>query len=290
MIINLEQAIQSLKKHQPVAIPTETVYGLAATITDEEALRRVFEIKGRPLFDPLIVHVSSLEMARPLIQNMSDHFEKLAAAFWPGPFTIVSPKSNLVSDLITANLPSVGIRIPHHPVALELIEKLGVPVAAPSANKFKKTSPTSAQHVLDEFESKVPVLDGGECDVGIESTVVGLTDNQVHIYRPGKILKADIEKIVDCEVIETTSPAAPGQLREHYQPSVPFTLTSNPTDEMTELVLSKDPILAARELYAKLRELSKKGHPIYLDPKKYSNEGLWQSIWERIEKAVTKSL
>ncbi len=288
MKVERKQALTLLKSGKPVAIPTETVYGLGAPIDNQESLEQVFHIKKRPLFDPLIVHIASIEMAMPLLKEESPLFKKLAEAFWPGPFTIVSPKSNEVSDLITAGLSSVGIRLPRHEQTIELIKELGIPLAAPSANLFKKTSPTTAEHVLDEFDSKIPVLDGGPCEVGIESTVVGLVDGQIHLYRPGAILKKDIEKVADCEVLEKSNPVAPGQMEDHYQPSVPLKITNNPSSDMNELILSKNALLAARELYGELRRLSKKGKPLFISPQKYPNDGIWGSIWERIEKASTK--
>jgi L-threonylcarbamoyladenylate synthase len=282
----LQKAIEYLENEDVVAIPTETVYGLAGRIDSEVAIKKIFETKERPLFDPLIVHVASKKQAQTLTTGWNEVCEKLADAFWPGPLTLVLPKKDNVSSLITAGLDSVGIRAPHHELTLELIEKLGVPLAAPSANKFKKTSPTSAAHVKDEFGESVFVLDGGDCQVGIESTVLGVFENELKIYRPGMISAEALEKVSGLKVTEGGSPVSPGQLEEHYQPSVPFYLNKK---EGSELRLNDNPAIAARELYASLRELSKTSESIYLIDKDLYHTEAWKAVWDRIEKALKKN-
>ena len=159
--ISVDQAIALLKQGEVVALPTETVYGLAALITHEEALKNIFKIKQRPLFDPLIVHVENIEMAKPLVESIDELSLALMKNFWPGPLTILRPKSKRISDLITAGLLEVGLRSPNHPVAQNILKSTQTPFAAPSANLFGKTSPTTAQHVLEEFNNQVPVVEGG---------------------------------------------------------------------------------------------------------------------------------
>ena len=191
--IAIEQAIQMLKSNDVVAIPTETVYGLAGAINNESALNKIFSIKGRPFFDPLIVHVSSIEMAQSLVKDWPKAASVLYEKFWPGPLTLVLPKNDKVSDLVTAGLKTVALRMPDHVTTLKMIDELQCPVAAPSANRFGKTSPTDWQHVQEEFAGEVAVVDGGASEVGVESTIVRLQDNNVELLRPGTILFSDIQ-------------------------------------------------------------------------------------------------
>lgn len=226
----LDEAAGLLRNGGLVAFPTETVYGLGATALDPKAVARIFEAKGRPRFDPLIVHVSGLEQVSLLAADVPPQAQALIGQFWPGPLTLVLPKSGIVPDLVTAGLPTVAIRMPRHPLALELIRRAGTPVAAPSANTFGFTSPTSARHVLDHLAGKVDrVLDGGACAVGIESTIVSLADGRPVLLRPGGIPAEEIEAV--------TGPlarggqgssgvvAAPGMLSRHYAPRTPMTIT-----------------------------------------------------------------
>src|ERR1700722_13714950 len=170
------RAAELLRAGRLVAFPTETVYGLGANALDEDAVRRIFEAKGRPFSSPLIVHVASIGMARELALEWPDQAERLARRFWPGPLTIIVPKQAHVPDLVTAGLASVGLRIPAHPVAKALLEAAQIPVAAPSANRFTELSPTTAEHVRRSLGQKVEmILDGGPCNVGIESSVISLT-------------------------------------------------------------------------------------------------------------------
>lgn len=241
----VEQAAQLLLKNEVVAMPTETVYGLAARIDSEEAIKKIFSIKQRPFFDPLIVHVSSIEQAKKCTIDWNEMSEVLAQSFWPGPLTLVLPKSNQISDLITSGLPSVGLRWPQHKLAQQLIQRVGVPLAAPSANKFGRTSPTSAQHVRDEFGEEVFVIDGEASEVGIESTVLSIKkDNGVYllaILRKGTILKSQIDEIISKtqlsfnwnEVIDKKE--SPGQMKHHYMPSIPFIVCHNQKMKLSEL-------------------------------------------------------
>lgn len=294
MLIDIDKAFEILNANDPVAIPTETVYGMGGVVNNEEALKSIFKIKERPFFDPLIIHVSSIEMAQQYTSYWSDNAQKLAENFWPGPMTMILDKNQAVSSLITAGLDGVGIRMPDHQLTLELIEKLQVPLAAPSANKFKKTSPTQASHVEDEFGIGFPVLDGGKTQFGIESTVIGVFDEKIEIYRPGVITKNDIEQVVDVPVEHTVSPVAPGQLKHHYMPRIPITIT---TDEKEFLKkenhykwqLEDDPAFVARELYARFRDASKNNYEgiIIQYKESYKNEEQWKGVLNRLFKAKT---
>jgi L-threonylcarbamoyladenylate synthase len=276
-----------------VGMPTETVYGLAGSINSQASIRKIFTVKERPFFDPLIVHVSSIEMAKPLTTNWSSAADLLARAFWPGPLTMVLPKSNIVSDLITSGLQSVGIRCPKHDKALELISKFGSGLAAPSANKFTKTSPTSKDHVELEFGDEVYTIDGGECEVGIESTVIGIFDNEIKIYRPGMLSKEDIQKVLpdNFKIDYCESPVAPGQLKHHYMPKKPVTLRADipKQDRISIWIVPSCVTQAARELYSMLRKLDQENTDeihVVLD-KEFKHLEQWKGILNRLNKAKT---
>ncbi len=301
----IDKAVDILNNGGVVGIPTETVYGLAGSINSDSGIQAIFSTKERPFFDPLIVHVNNTEQAKAYISSFPSYFDKLAKKLWPGPVTFILPKSHLVSDIITSGLDTVGLRCPSHPVAQQLITKLGHPVAAPSANKFKKTSPTSYTHVKNEFP-EIFVLEGGECEVGIESTILGLEKSSIKIYRPGMLSRDSLSKILkelDLESIDIEyeeSPVAPGHLKHHYMPNkkvilfkqdhsieVPKELLSSP--QVWEL--PNNPVKAARELYGKFRELDK------LDPSsimiKLNDNQLrsdeFRGIINRLQKAATFS-
>lgn len=210
-----------------VAFPTETVYGLGANGLDEEAVSKIFVAKGRPQDNPLILHVSSIEEVKPLVKNISQEAERLMERFWPGPLTILFKRSEAVPDIITAGLDTVAIRMPDHPVALELIKASRVPIAAPSANTSGKPSPTLAAHVLEDLNGKVNIIiDGGSTGVGLESTVLDLTEYPPTILRPGGITLEDLRKIIpeveeDLSIIKDGKdiiPKSPGQKYRHYAP------------------------------------------------------------------------
>jgi L-threonylcarbamoyladenylate synthase len=208
-----------------VAFPTETVYGLGADALDPAAVRRIYEAKGRPAFNPIIVHVAGIDRARRLARHWPAHATRLAQRFWPGPLTLVVPKDIAVPDIVTAGLDAVGIRVPAHPVALALIRAADVPVAAPSANRFTQLSPTSADHVASALGDRIDVLlDGGSATVGIESTVVDLTGPVPRLLRPGMISIAALEEVVgpvQRDIAEPTGDAprlSPGQVERHYAP------------------------------------------------------------------------
>lgn len=297
MIVSLEKAIEILNNSGIVGIPTETVYGLAGKIDSSEAINKIFKTKERPFFDPLIVHVSSVNQAKLLVKNFSEMASVLANHFWPGPLTMVLPKKDEINPLITSGLMDVGIRMPKHDLTLELIRQTG-PLAAPSANKFKKTSPTSAIHVESEFAGQVPVLDGGECFGGIESTVIGFEGKKILIYRPGLITKENLEIVVknfNYSVEYRSSPVAPGQLEHHYMPKVPLYILK-PLETLPlkfnhpkEISLDGNPAIAARSLYAQMRDLCDLGaDALFVIKKDYHEDDAWKAVWDRLTKAAVK--
>jgi L-threonylcarbamoyladenylate synthase len=225
----LDEAAQILRAGGLVALPTETVYGLGANALDAAAVERIFAAKGRPKWDPIIVHVSSLEMARELVSAVSDSAARLMQAFWPGPLTLLLPRSAAVPDIVTAGRPLVGLRMPSHPVALELIRRSGVPIAAPSANRFSHVSPTTAAHVLRDLDGRIDaVLDAGPALHGVESTVLDPHQRPMLIYRPGAITQEMIDNVAgEVEIYsEPKSPRdtpaealpSPGVGLRHYAP------------------------------------------------------------------------
>jgi L-threonylcarbamoyladenylate synthase len=298
--ISLEQAIDLLKSDEVVAIPTETVYGLAASTTSEIALNKIFSTKDRPFFDPLIVHISSIENAKKLTSHWNKYHEALAKHLWPGPLTMIVAKNSKVSPLITSGLESVGLRCPNHSLTLKLLQAFPEGLAAPSANKFGKTSPTESKHVFQEFGDRVKILEGGPCHVGIESTILEVIDEKIiKIYRPGIITKNKIEAILKIEnlplieIIYDQSPVAPGQLKHHYMPKIPLIITtdSNYESEYTKPFhwrLPADPIIAARVLYQNMRDIDPLHDAIILFKDfDHTNEN-WLGIWNRLQKAASR--
>ncbi len=219
---DIQQAKEFLLKSEVVGIPTETVYGLAGNAFDIEAVSKIFEVKNRPTFDPLIVHTNSIERLTEFVNYIPEKAKLLAQKFMPGPLTMLLPKHSSIPDLVTSGLDTVAVRIPNHPLTLALLAQLDFPLAAPSANPFGYISPTSAQHVANQLGDKIPyILDGGECQVGIESTIVGFENEEVIVYRKGGLAIEEIEKVVGkVQVISHSSsnPKAPGMLKSHYAP------------------------------------------------------------------------
>lgn len=218
-------AAQHIKEGKLVAFPTETVYGLGANALDPLAVARIFELKERPVFDPLIVHIVDIQDVKRLTSVVDERIELLAAKFWPGPLTIILPKSEIVPDLVTSGLETVGIRMPSHPVAQELIRLSGCPIAAPSANKFGQLSPTKARHVKKQLPDVDFLLDGGSSEVGIESTIISLNEKGFEILRHGFITKEDIEQHIpyhEPHPGEKKNIVSPGMLKSHYSPEKPL--------------------------------------------------------------------
>ncbi len=217
-----------LQTGEVVGIPTETVYGLAGNAFDDDAVLKIFRVKNRPQFDPLIVHTYSIAQVASFVTEFSEKAQQLAQAFWPGPLTLLLPKTETISDLVTSGLNTVAVRIPNHPLTLELLSTLDFPLAAPSANPFGYISPTSAIHVEKQLGEKISyILDGGESEVGIESTIVGFEDNEAIVYRLGGTSVEAIEQVigpVKSVVPSNSNPKAPGMLKSHYAPTKPLVI------------------------------------------------------------------
>ena len=222
----LERAADIIRSGGVVAFPTETVYGLGANALDPMAVARIFELKERPSFDPLIVHIADMEQLGTLTPSEDARIHDLADEFWPGPLTLILPKTAVVPDIVTSGLPTVGVRMPNHPLALKLIRAAGCPIAAPSANKFGRVSPTEAWHVKKHLPEVDYVLDGGKTTVGIESTIVQLQPDGFQVLRPGAITREDLNRVLPESKQEHSPPGpqAPGMLESHYSPSKPFYL------------------------------------------------------------------
>jgi L-threonylcarbamoyladenylate synthase len=304
----LRRAAELLRRGELVAFPTETVYGLGANALDPEAVARIYQVKGRPSTSPLIVHVDSIEMARALAAEWPDTAAKLAALWWPGPLTLVLPKRAIVPDIVTAGLPAVGLRMPAAGVALDLIGEAGVPVAAPSANRFGELSPTTAEHVRRSLGDKVAmILDGGPAEVGIESTVVSLAGPKPILLRPGQITRQDIESLagpVEVQDRAEGSHPAPGMHARHYSPTTPLLLVdrgsslpsegrgawlylSAPRGCAREISMPDDAAAYARVLYARLHELDLEGLD-WIAVEQPPDTAGWAAVLDRLRRAACK--
>ncbi|MCA0151502.1 threonylcarbamoyl-AMP synthase [Rossellomorea vietnamensis] len=240
-------AAKVLQQDEVVAFPTETVYGLGANATSDTAVEKIFKAKGRPSDNPLIVHISNKEQLEGLVEEIPVDASKLIDAYWPGPLTIIfKNKENVFSERVTAGLDTVGIRMPDHPVALSIIEASGLPIAAPSANRSGKPSPTTAQHVIDDLDGRIAgVVDGGETGVGVESTVVDCTGEIPVILRPGGITKEQLEEVVGKVEVDPSlkegkgAPKSPGMKYTHYAPDAPVYLVDGTKEDVQRLVDEK---------------------------------------------------
>lgn len=297
-MISLSEAADRIRRGELVAFPTETVYGLGANALDAAAVQKIFEVKGRPQTSPLIVHVSSIEMARRYAADWPPEAEQLAQRYWPGPLTIVVKKSPQIPDIVTAGLPTVGLRMPQHQTALDLIEQSGVPIAAPSANRFMQLSPTTAQHVQEIFGDAIPVLDGGPCRVGIESTVVSLAHGKLELLRPGMISFGDLETTV---AEPGSAHPAPGMHPRHYSPRTPLILVDSARDlpdrhgaflwwkrsgiTARSLRMPHDPAEYAARLYSALHEVDRQNWP-WIAIEKPPATPEWSAIHDRLRRAA----
>jgi L-threonylcarbamoyladenylate synthase len=311
---DIARAVSLLRTGGLVALPTETVYGLGADAGNELAVRRVFAVKGRPSTHPLIVHVASVAAARHFCRELTPMGETLARAFWPGPLTLVVRRSGLVSDVVTGGQQTVALRVPKHPVALALLEAFGGCIAAPSANRFGRVSPTTAEHVRADLGDDVDfVLDGGPCEVGVESTIIDVTTPTPRLLRSGGLAKEAIEAALGCAVEraeETTEVRAPGMLQSHYAPRAGVRLVTadglaaasqKALDEGLRVVVMAStlvgPVMAtarlevpfddvgfARVLYARLREADQLGDLILVVPPPESGMGL--AVADRLKRAA----
>jgi L-threonylcarbamoyladenylate synthase len=279
-----------------VAFPTETVYGLGANAFDARAVQRVYEAKGRPSSSPLIVHVADEDMARSISAEWPRIAQVLAARFWPGPLTLVVKKRSAVPDAVTADLDSVGVRVPSHPVALDLIRRAGLPIAAPSANRFMQISPTTAEHVRRGLGDRIGmILDGGPTKVGIESTVVALTREPPVVLRPGMISQTDLEAATGMawksETGSRDSSESPGMHPRHYAPLTPFYVLERgerPPGNGRMIDLPRDPQAYAAALYAELHKADTEGWD-WIAVEKPPGKPEWAGILDRIQKAATRT-
>jgi L-threonylcarbamoyladenylate synthase len=279
-----------------VVFPTETVYGLGANALDAAAVDRIYEAKGRPPTSPVIVHVGGVELARQLTTTWSAVAERLMRRFWPGPLTLVLGRHRGIPARVTAGLDSVGLRMPAHPVAQALIRAAGVPIAAPSANRFTELSPTTAEHARAALGEKADmILDDGPTNVGIESTVLSVVD-PLHpvLLRPGMVTQSDIEAVIGPIERQTTaqgSHASPGMHDRHYSPRTPLILMSPgqplPDGRGTRLVLPSDPRDCAAQLYALLHELDGQGWE-YIAVEAPPDTPEWAGILDRLQRAANK--
>lgn len=298
-----------------IGLPTETVYGLAANVFNSQAVKRIFETKQRPTSNPLIVHVASINQARALVKSFPDKALQLAKAFWPGPITLILPKNQSVSDLVTANQTHVAIRIPSHPLTLQLLNLLDFPLVAPSANPFNRISPTTAEHVESYFPS-IYTLDGGPCMSGVESTILGFEDDEVVLLRHGAIPIEAIEAMVG-RIFNRTQASheahLPGQHKKHYSPTCELIVTYEPLfmlsavkhkrvaivwfhtiqiesiDVEVNKVLSPSGDLAeaAQNIFSVLHELDQMGIDMII-VERLPAQGLGLTVNDRLDRAAAK--
>lgn len=310
---SIEHALALLRRGEVIGMPTETVYGLAADARNEQAIRRVFELKGRPAQHPVIVHLGDTSQLPEWAIAIPPAALLLAEAFWPGPLTLVLNKHPNVSPLVTGGQPSVAIRVPAHPVAQRLLQAFGGGLVAPSANRYGHVSPTAAEHVRDEFGDGVPlVLEGGPCEVGIESTIVDLRGAQARVLRPGRIQPAQLSKALGSVVASgkaADSPRVSGDRTRHYAPRTPATLL--PTGQLRSqlaawqaaglrvhtlalgalpegacgLALNADPEAYARDLYAALRQLDRAGAD-RIAIEQPPDDPTWEAVRDRLKRAA----
>lgn len=295
----IERAGEMIRNGGLVAFPTETVYGLGANALDAQAVGRIYEAKGRPFASPLIVHVADEVTARSLTAEWPPLAQQLAQRYWPGPLTLVLRKAEIVPDLVTAGLDSVGIRIPANDVALALIRAAGVPIAAPSANLFTQISPTTAQHVREGLGERVDlVLDGGPTEVGIESTVASLRRNPPAVLRPGMISRADLESVTglvwerEIDLPHLTNAAeSPGLHPRHYAPRTPFYLLESGVEPRSGrgriLDLPSGRERYAHELYAELHRADDEGWD-WIAVARPPETAEWAGILDRLKRAAAK--
>ncbi|PZX50178.1 L-threonylcarbamoyladenylate synthase [Algoriphagus chordae] len=314
---DISQAKKVLDAGELVAIPTETVYGLAGNALNPVAVASIFETKNRPSFDPLIVHVPSLAEVENYVTDIPAALRKLAEHFWPGPLTLLLPRATNIPDIVTSGLDRVAVRVPDHPLTLALLAQLDFPLAAPSANPFGYISPTSPQHVNAQLGEKISyILDGGKCKVGLESTIVGMEEDEIVIYRLGGLDITEIESIVGKVSVKSHSssnPQAPGLLESHYAPTKPFLLgdlnemiAENKSRGIDFAVLSLDKLFpaisserqialspsadlkeAATHLFAAMRTLDESNAKVIL-VELMPEAGLGKAINDRLKRAATK--
>lgn len=307
---DLSHVIALLQEGNVVALPTETVYGLAADANNDEAILKIFSAKNRPSTNPLILHFATLEQAYPYVSNFPVIFNELANHFCPGPLTFIVPRSSLVSDLVTGGQSSVAIRFPDHPLFVKLIENLNGPIAAPSANLYGQLSPTNSDHVYEQLAGRIPyILEGGACQHGLESTIIGLVNKKVVIYRHGGITTEALSTVLgyvpQTLTQEQSGILTSGMVRHHYATQTPLFLGFKPQQEnqnALQITLTKNEQIigphyvlsdssslleAARNLYAVLHQADKQTFKkIYIEP--FPNEGLGKAMNDRLNRAAAK--
>lgn len=310
---DLNEAKILLQRNEVVGIPTETVYGLAANALNTEAVLKIFTVKERPHFDPLIVHTHSIAEIEKYVSDFPAKARLLLEKFSPGPLTVLLKKKMLIPDLVTSGLDTVAIRIPRQQLTLQLLQQLDFPLAAPSANPFGYISPTSAAHVYDQLNGKIPyILDGGACDIGVESTIVGFENDQVIVYRLGGLSLEELESVADNVIVmtnESSNPKAPGLLKSHYAPKTSFRIVDKSElsqmhehnnfamicfnecfpeiEKERQYLLSEKGDLdeAAKNLFAVMRQLDQlKLNEIVAI--KFPDEGLGKAINDRLRRAA----
>ena len=309
---NINKAGSLLREGNIVAIPTETVYGLAGNALHEDAVLGIFKAKNRPFFDPLIVHTHSIAEIYRYVQSVPDALLPLMERFMPGPLTVLLPRTALIPDLVTSGLERVAFRIPAHPLSLELLRSLDFPLAAPSANPFGYISPTSAQHVQAQLGGMIPyILDGGQCQVGIESTIVGMEGDTIMVYRLGGLAIEEIEAVagrVGVLTHSSSNPASPGMLESHYAPRKPLLigdvniLLREYADRRVavlsfykkyntefEYILTPDQNVdeAAKRLFAGMRQLDATDADLII-AESLPEEGLGRAVNDRLQRAAAK--
>ena len=292
----IDQAVACLRGHQPVVMPTETVYGLAAGTTDPEGVARIYQLKCRPSTNPLIAHVADAAMATTVVDGFDERAKALAAAFWPGPLTMILPRKASVPAIAAGGLDSLAVRVPSHAGAMALLEAYGGPLSAPSANRSGCVSPTSAQHVAVDYQdvdeaTTLVILDGGSCTVGVESTVLSLMETTAVLLRPGSVRRTQIEGVIGPidEHMPWAQGAAPGSSPRHYAPRTPLTVFAPDADTTafagTMLTLPDTPQEAQAALFDMLRQADAAGHDalgIVLPP----DEPQWRAIRDRLLRAA----
>jgi len=310
---NIQLAVQELIEDKIIAIPTETVYGLAGNAFSESAIHKIFALKNRPLHNPLIVHIQSINYLTQVAKDIPDKAYQLAKAFWPGPLTLVLNKKENIPNIVSAQKNTVAVRVPNHPIALELLANIDFPIAAPSANPFGSISPTSAIHVANYFANELEIiLDGGECEKGIESTIVGFDGDEPVLYRLGSISMDDIEKeIGELKLIikNDINPNAPGMLSRHYAPKTKMYFTNNVYEFIQNITNKKIGVLlfennlyhqnikhqeilsvtgdlnvAAKNLYAAMHRLDNSNLDIIV-AERLPDIGLGKTINDKLERA-----
>lgn len=310
MRIDIPEAVSLLKNGEVVAIPSETVYGLAAGLYREEAVDKIFKLKNRPLNNPLIIHTDSLEEIELLSCDFPKEARDLAEAFWPGPLTLVLPCKDNIPEKIRAGLPTAAFRIPNHPLTLKLLKSVG-PVVAPSANLSGRPSATTPEHVEEDFGENFPVLDGGACIRGLESTILGYHEGSWEVYRLGAIPAEAFFDILGyipgvLKLKKGENPLCPGQLYRHYAPKAHLALSEEfvPCQviigysnrkypegyEVLHLGHSDNPIEVSQNLYSVLRKLDQQNIDSAWVDMRIPNEGIWSTIIERLQKAASTEI